>query len=308
MASFRDQRRSTPLILDGAMGTELTRRGVPTDLPLWSAAALLTHLDVVESIHRDYAAAAADILVANTFRTNPRTLSRAGFEERGPELNRLALEAARRAAVFNPNSKIENPKLLIAASIAPVEDCYCPDLVPDDAALDREHARMIDWLLPAAPDLLWIETMNTVREARAAARAAYAAGLDFAISFVTNERADLLSGEPLAAAVDAVLPCSPVALGLNCIPPAGVTKNLPHLVRLAEQAHCPVAAYAHIGNPNPITGWTFSETMSPADYATHARRWRDLGATILGGCCGTTPAHIAGLREFPSTGARQAGA
>jgi S-methylmethionine-dependent homocysteine/selenocysteine methylase len=290
--------RTTPLILDGAMGTELTRRGVPTDLPLWSATALLTHLEVVEAIHRDYAAAGADILVANTFRTNPRTLIRGGLERRGPELNRLAIAAARRAALFNPKSKIQIPELLVAASIAPVEDCYRPDLVPDEPTLDREHAQMVEWLIPAEPDLLWIETINTVREARAAARAAHAAGLEFAISFVTDEGANLLSGEPLSAAVDAVMPHSPLALGLNCIPPAGMTRNLPHLLRLAEPSRLPVAAYAHIGNPNPISGWTFSESTRPDEYAAHARHWLDLGAKILGGCCGTTPAHVAALAEI----------
>jgi S-methylmethionine-dependent homocysteine/selenocysteine methylase len=295
MSLVRDRLRCARLVLDGAMGTELTRRGVPTDLPLWSATALLTHLHVVEAIHSDYAAAGADILVANTFRTNPRTLARAGLAERGPELNRLAIEAARRAAAFNPKSKIKNPRLLVAASIAPVEDCYRTDLVPDESTLECEHVQMVEWLIPAAPDLLWIETINTIREARAAARAAHDANLEFALSFVTNEHGDLLSNESLSAAVDAVLRYSPAVLGLNCIPPAGMTRNLPHLVRLAEKADCPVAAYGHIGNPNPITGWTFSETMTPEIYVAYTRRWLDLGATILGGCCGTTPAHIAAL-------------
>lgn len=285
--------RHAPLLLDGAMGTELSRRGLPTDLPLWSAAALLTQIDFVESIHRDYAAAGADILVANTFRTNPRTLQRAGLAHRGAELNGAAVDAARRAAASGGGGR----HIRVAASVAPVEDCYRPDLVPAEVLLDHEHARLVEWLIPAAPDLLWIETINTVREARAACRAAHAAGLAFAISFVTNEAAELLSGEPLSATVEAVLPFSPLALGLNCIPPAGMTRNLPELARLVEGAGVGIAAYAHIGNPDPLTGWTFSESMTPDEYAAHAVRWLAAGATIVGGCCGTTPAHIAKLND-----------
>jgi S-methylmethionine-dependent homocysteine/selenocysteine methylase len=85
------------LVLDGAMGTELERRGAPTPRPLWSAAALIGHPEVVEAIHRAYIAAGADIIVANTFRTNGRTLRSAGLLERGEALNRTAIELARRA-------------------------------------------------------------------------------------------------------------------------------------------------------------------------------------------------------------------
>ena len=76
--SLRNRFRNAPLLLDGAMGTELERRGVSCALPVWSANALLVALDVVLAIHRDYVAAGADIIVANTFRTNARALRRGG--------------------------------------------------------------------------------------------------------------------------------------------------------------------------------------------------------------------------------------
>jgi len=324
--------QSRVLVLDGAVGTELERRGVPTPRPLWSAAALLTHPQVVEQIHRDYVEAGAEIIVANTFRTNVRTL-RAGVLERGAELNRLALELARKVAQRHEGTQARRHEgggqssalpVLVAASVAPVEDCYSPQLVPDEAMLDDEHAQMMAWLKAAGPDLVWIETMNTVREARAAARAAANAGLPCCISFVTRENGDLLSGEPLEAAVAAVEPFGPIALGLNCIPPDGMTRNLPRLrsatqsvggahgaetvgdahptrlrsaTRKAGSAHGTLlAAYAHINNPTPIRGWSFSQQVTPEEYAKYARRWIELGASIVGGCCGTTPAHIAAVR------------
>ena len=278
-----------PLVLDGATGTELTRRGVPTPLPLWSAGALESHPDVVEQIHRDYVQAGADVVVANTFRTNVRTLRGAGRLEEGPNLNRVAVELARRAAAG---------RAWVAASVAPIEDCYHPERVPDEAVLRAEHGQMAAWLQAASPDLIWIETMNTIREARAAAQAAAGSGLPFVVSFVTREDGDLLSGESLEEAVAAVDAFGPLAIGLNCIPPKGMSANLPRLRRATQR---PLAAYAHIGNPDPISGWSFSQTIAPSVYSECAREWLDLGASIVGGCCGTTPDHIravaAALRE-----------
>ncbi len=284
---FYDRLRSgPPLLLDGATGTELERRGVATPAPLWSAAALLDQPQIVERIHADYVAAGAEILVANTFRTGPRALRAAGIEQRGPELNRLAVRLGRRAA--------GGRDVLVAASVAPVEDCYSPQLVPDEPTLVSEHGRLIRWLAGAAPDLIWIETMGTVREARAAAAAAAAAGLPFVVSLIAGESGALLSGEPLEAAVAAVEPSGPLAIGLNCIPPRGLTALLPRLRRATGR---PLAAYAHIDNARPIPGWRYAERMTPEEYAAAAGAWVDLGVAIIGGCCGTTPAHIAALRR-----------
>lgn len=288
-AELRSVFSSRRLVLDGATGTELDRRGVATPLPLWSAGALDSHPQVVEAIHTDYIKAGADVIVANTFRTNPRTLNGCDRLGDGPRLNAGAVRLARRAA-----GTAGDRTVYVAASIAPVEDCYHPERVPDATTLADEHGRMADWLAEAAPDLVWIETMNTIREACAAAAACARAGLGFACSFVTTEAGDLLSGETLEEAVAAVERYEPLAVGLNCIPPTGITRILPRLRAASPRT---IAAYAHLGNPEPISGWSFSSSMSPPDYAAHVREWLALGATIVGGCCGTNPDHIRAVRE-----------
>lgn len=300
---LRDVLHAGTLVLDGATGTELARRGVPTALPLWSAAALRSHPATVEAIHRDYVDAGADVIVANTFRTNARTLARAGLLDEGAHLNRLAVELARRAVrgALRPAGEAAPHAPLVAASVAPVEDCYRPDLVPDEPTLLDEHRQMMRWVAAAEPDLVWIETMNTVREARAAAQAAREAAVPLAVSFVVREGGELLSGEPLERGVAEVAAFEPLAVGLNCIPPDGMTARLPRLVECVARLrgrHPPaVAAYAHVGNPDPISGWSFSQSVGPAEYAAHALRWRSLGATIIGGCCGTTPEHVRAVAE-----------
>ena len=85
----------------------------------------------------------------------------------------------------------------------------------------------------------------------------------------------------------------------NCIPPSGLTRNLPRLRAATDR---PLIVYAHLGNPEPITGWSFSQDVSPEAYAEEAARWIDMGACIIGGCCGTTPAHIAALRSLIDNG------
>jgi homocysteine S-methyltransferase len=282
------------LILDGALGTELTRRGVDTTLPLWSAGALDAAPDVVTQIHRDYLNAGATILTANTFRTNVRALAKAGMAHRARELTLKAVAVAR-AAIRSMGAEEQGgepvPLPLIAGSMAPVEDCYSPDLVPGDDELAAEHGELARHLANAGVDLILAETHNTIREAVAAARAAHATGKPLWVSFTLGPDNHLLSGEALSDAVLAILPFDPQAVLVNCIPVAQVSLAL-RLLRTATPSHMPIGAYGNVGHVDDTVGWTLTDAVTPAAYAKAAREWRDLGATIIGGCCGTTPAHI----------------
>jgi S-methylmethionine-dependent homocysteine/selenocysteine methylase len=286
---FRERLASgPPLLLDAAMGTELQRRETDTSLPLWSARALIADPEVVWTIHGDEVAAGADILTANTFRTHARSLARGGAGERAAELSALAVRLAHQAAA-TPGREV-----FIAGSLSPLEDCYRPDLVPDDAALAREHGAQAQFLADAGVDLLLAETHNTVREAAAAARAARETGLPFVVSVVTDGAGRLLSGETLSAAAEALLPLSPDALGVNCVPAGKLAGDLAGLAAAAPGR--PLAAYGNLGLPAEGPGWRFTDELEPEDYAREAARWLGLGARIVGGCCGTTPAHTRALR------------
>ncbi|BCX05246.1 MAG: homocysteine S-methyltransferase [Candidatus Roseilinea sp.] len=293
------------------MGTELTRRGVDTTLPLWSAIALDAAPEVVAQIHRDYLDAGAHVITTNTFRTNVRALAKAGIAHRARELTFRAVELARQAvAQWRQGDKGtggQGERLLVswspglpvrvAGSIAPVEDCYSPELVPSDAELAEEHAILARNLADAGVDLILVETQNTVREAVAAARAARATGKPLWVSFTLDDGNRLLSGESLPDAVRAVLPFAPEAILVNCIPVKQVASALT-LLRQAAPSHIAIGAYGNVGHVDEIVGWTLTNAVSPEAYAEAAREWRDLGATIIGGCCGTTPEHIAALRDI----------
>jgi S-methylmethionine-dependent homocysteine/selenocysteine methylase len=296
-----------PLLLDGATGTELQRRGVDTGLPLWSARALIEAPSVLRSIHADYINAGADIITTNTFRTQRRTLERAGIGSRASELTRLAVQIAQEAA------QSVDRKIFVAGSISPLEDCYAPELVPPDGDLWIEHAELARDLAQAGCDLLLVETMNTIREAVIAARCAAATGLPVCVSFVvgpaglppdqinlTNAaemRAELklLSSESIAAAAAALRSINPAVILINCVPLAVIDRAFEEL----RAAHTgPIGLYANVGHADDQAGWTLTDDVLPDAYAHHARQWVQHGAVIIGGCCGTTPAHIAALRQI----------
>jgi S-methylmethionine-dependent homocysteine/selenocysteine methylase len=280
-----------PVILDGAVGTELERQGIPTPAPMWSAAAIRSHPDKVAEIHRAHAAAGAEILTANTFRVAHRPLAACGLGTAGPYLAKRAIDLARRA--FAPAGEGQPAAAgFVVASVSPVADCYRPDETPPDEVLRVEYKRTLSWLNMGKPDALWLETTNSAREARVAASIARQTGLPVVVSFLLQQDGRLLSGDELAAAVEAVLPAEPAALGLNCIPPSGVTAHLPRLRALTA---LPVAVYAHLSQKSAVPGWSSPETATPAEYAELAVRWREMGADIIGGCCGTTAEHISAV-------------
>jgi len=292
------------LILDGATGTELTRRGVDTTLPLWSAGALIRASDTLRAIHGDYVRAGADIITTNTFRAHRRSLAKGGLGHRARELTHLAVQLVRDAIQQTDqqtNQLIHQP-IFIAGSIAPLEDCYSPQLVPPDDELTEEHAEMARHLAEAGVDVMLVETMNTIREARVAAKAARSTGLPVIVSFVLEGAtgvgvaprgaARLLSGELLVDAVRAIEPLYSAAITINCLPVAHIADRL-HELRAATDR--PIGAYGNVGRVDDHAGWTLTHAVTPEEYAAAAQTWRDRGATIIGGCCGTTPDHIAAL-------------
>ncbi|MEW5884361.1 MAG: homocysteine S-methyltransferase family protein [Armatimonadota bacterium] len=305
-------------VLDGAMGTELQRRGAKVALPLWSAQALLDDPDLVLQIHLEYVQAGAQVLTANTFRTQRRTLEKVGKDRAAARrLTARAVQLAREAAAnptpalpsrgegeANPTSAFssggegERRRVRVAGSIAPLEDCYRPDLSPGEA--DDEFRELADWLTDAGSDLLLIETMNNLPEMRSAIRAAQGVEAEFWVSVnPSNEDAALLlSGEAVGEALNIAYNEGASAFLVNC---AGIEVIERALAPLVERARIPLGCYANNGVPDEETGWRFDQEVPPSAFAEHAERVAEMGASIVGGCCGTTPEHIHAIAEVLST-------
>ena len=289
-STFRDRIAAPePLLLDGPTGTELQRRGVETNVPGWTAAAIEAAPDVLLEIHRDYVAAGAEVLTANTFRTHPRNLAALGAADRAAELTRQAVALARSAAIgaLRP--------VWIAGSQAPLGDCYQPGQTPSESELEAEHRLMSNQLADAGVDLILVETHPTLREATAATRAALETGLPVVTSFVCNRQGRLLSGESLESAARSIATLPVVAITVNCI----LADDALNAVRTLRSA-CgiiPVGAYCNVGSFAAAGGWTNTDSEHPDVYARHAADWLRMGARLVGSCCGTTPEHIRALRR-----------
>jgi S-methylmethionine-dependent homocysteine/selenocysteine methylase len=287
--SFKDRITTPPVILDGALGTELERRGVATGLPLWSTHALLEAPEVIRRVHDEALRAGAEVLTAATFRTQARTLARSdapGLANSADELTARAVGLARQAA------DAADAPIWIAGSAPPLEDCYRPDLVPAAHICEREQRAHVRNLARAGVDIVAIETMNTAAEATIAAHAAAEEGLLFWVSFVCTKDARLLSGEPLADAIAAVRGANPLAVGVNCLPPSAV----PPCLAVLAGSGLPFCVYPNLGAPEPVgNAISRTEDQTPHSFATNAASWLQAGASLIGGCCGTTPDHIEAL-------------
>jgi homocysteine S-methyltransferase len=277
-----------PLLLDGATGTELERRGFALEKPGWSARAIEDAPELLEAIHRDYADAGAEVITANTFRLHRRNLANWGAEEEQRRLVQRAVELARHGA---------GDRALIAASLAPIGDCYSPDEVPDTDRLTDEHRELAVEFAQAGVDLILVETMVSGLEAEAAARAAASTGIPFLVSFVTGPGGRLLSGQRVADVLPSVLAHRPVAVGVNCATCRHVSDALPALL---EQDQAAVCVYANTGERAEDGSWRVTTASEPAVYAGLAAQWLDRGTRLIGGCCGTMPAHIRALQELIS--------
>ncbi|WP_067499202.1 homocysteine S-methyltransferase family protein [Actinoplanes sp. TFC3] len=271
--------------LDGGTASGLEAAGITMTPPWWTTRALLSDEKrrVLRSLHEQFLAAGAQVITAGTFRTNLRTLQAAGLQDAG-----LAWMVHAAVGVAQAAQKAANRNARVVASMAPVADCYRPDLVPDDDSLRAEHHWLAVELSRAGVDTVLIETMNTTREARAALEQVQAAGMTGWVSFVCGDDARLLSGESLADAARAVVADGAAAVMVNCADPVRTQLCLPVL---ADVSVAPIGAYPNLEDRDGITGgW------EPKAFAALMTGWcEDYGLTFAGGCCGTTPEHVAAM-------------
>lgn len=291
------------VLLDGALGSELVRRGVR-----WRGHGLRTDPEAVQALHVEYIAAGADAIRTNTFGLNPRIylnvfrnrehmrhIGAPGLETRARDLTYRAVEIARAAR------EAADGEVAIGGAMGPLEHPFRPDLAPDPTRARSEHAEIAGWLADAEVDFLLLEMLNTIDEARAATEAARATGLPVWVTFALGPEGEILSGESLVEGVAAVEAAGAEVIGVDAAPAEDVTAALPKLRAATEK---PIAAWAQIGKFDPPS-WKFefhprfrkTEEWPPERYAEAADRWRSAGARVVAGGPGTRPEHIRALRE-----------
>jgi len=274
------------LLADGATGTNYFAAGLQSGEPpeFWTT----DHPERVTALHQQFVDAGADIILTNTFGCNPHRLKLHKAEARTHELAKGAAELARSVA-----DAAARP-VVVAGSVGPTGELFEPlGALTHDAAV-ASFGEQIRGLQAGGADVVWIETMSAAEEVHAAATAAIAAGMPYVVtcSFDTAGRTMMGLLPSSLAGVLASEPVPPLAQGANC--GVGAPDILVTVLEMRNAA-VPVVSKGNCGVPQ-FVGTEIVYSGTPELMARYAALAIDAGARIVGGCCGTTPGHLAAMR------------
>ncbi|HXV24256.1 MAG TPA: homocysteine S-methyltransferase family protein [Alphaproteobacteria bacterium] len=285
------------IILDGATGTELQRRGAPMDPAAWSGPATLQNDKLLTEIHADYIRAGAEVITANTFASSRLMLSRAGYGDRVEEINRRTVEAALRARDGTPGGA----EVVVAGSLShmvPITEGTAgvdPKSVPEDAEFAAACNELARILATAGCELIILEMMYVPKRIRLALDAALATGLPvwFGLSARRGKDGRAISFDQLDE-----LPLDKIAglIPKRGVDAAGVMHTRAELIAEALDAvrrhfDGPLMAYPDSGYFE-MPDWRFVDVITPQRFETFCGEWIKSGVQILGGCCGLSVEHI----------------
>ncbi|MEN3188000.1 MAG: bifunctional homocysteine S-methyltransferase/methylenetetrahydrofolate reductase [Atribacterota bacterium] len=282
--SFEEFLQSIPFCLtDGAMGTELLRRGYPQDLPL--ELANLTHGGLVQSIHGEYGSSGAQIFKTNTFGANPLKLSAFGLEDRVEAIIQEGVRLARSVAQRNT---------YIFGSVGPLGKPVGGGLGVSDGVARENYKRQIGALLESGVDAILFETMVSTHEVRLALEVLESLDSDipYLVQFSFLPDGTTPYGESVHQVTAFLRGIRACVVGMNC--GSGPQDAVKILEQFARHLPGPFSVQPNAGYPQMVQG-RMVYGAPPEYFASFAGTFRALGAKILGGCCGTTPAHIQAL-------------
>ena len=280
------------VLLDGGMGQELIHRAGDRPTPLWSTAVMMEAPDLVGAVHDDYFAAGATVATTNTYAIHRDRLVKAGLEGRFADLHRVALDQAIAARGRAGRGRI-------AGSIGPLVASYRPEVHPPHDVAVGLYAEVASVLAPAV-DLILCETVASIAHVRAVVAGAAGAGRPVWCSVTVDDRDGgcLRSGEAVAEAARVAAGEGAEAVLANCSAPEAMAAALEGLA----VAGLPFGAYANgftritadfLKDSPTVDALEARRDLGPPNYARFVLGWVGQGATIVGGCCETGPAHIA---------------
>ena len=280
-------------LLDGGMGQELLARSGDAPTPLWATQVMIDHPGLVQAVHADYFAAGATMATTNTYALHHDRLAGTAAETRFAALHAQALVEARAARDAAGRGRL-------AGSIGPLGASYRADVGPDHDRATRLYAEVAGIIAPQV-DVILGETIATLAQARALLEAALPTGRPVWLSVTVDDRdgTRLRSGEPVAGFA-AIARDGASAVLANCSAPEAMEAALEAL----SAADLPFGCYANgfqkitddfLKDKPTVDALQARPEMVPELYADFAEHWVRQGATIIGGCCETTPAHIAAI-------------
>ena len=270
--------------LDGATGSNLRLAGMPKgcSTEMW----VLEHPDILQNLQRQYAQAGSQILFAPTFQAQPIALKALGLEKDTEKINARLVALTKEAA----------PNCLVAGDITTLA-AFCDSW--DSKLFDllvENYRRQIRGLMDGGVDILGAETLLYPQEAEAILTAAELEGAGAAMyTFTMQSDGSLFSGMEAGPILRDLQNAGAAAVGFNCVPADGMTAGL--VSKLRRYVSIPLISKPNAGMPVIQEDGIAHYDMSPVDFAAVMADCVQMGADLLGGCCGTTPAHIAALAK-----------
>jgi homocysteine S-methyltransferase len=286
--AFADRVERGPLLLDGALGTLLFSRGVPQRASLDEL--VLRRPELVSAVHREYIAAGADVIETDTFSANRVRLAPLGLADRTAAINRKAAQLAREAR------EVSGRDVLVAGSVGPISSpIHAPGRISDDEVA-AAVSEQVEGLLEGGADLIMIETANDLGHLLAGVAAARRlSDLPILASMTFGEELTAVDGTTPERAAAVLHQAGVDALGVNC--GAGPANSLEALEMMRASAGAtPLLIMPNAGLPSRVGG-EFVYAAGPDYFAEAVPQFIAAGARIIGGCCGTTPEHLAQMRQ-----------
>ncbi len=279
---FRDFVNKGPIILDGATGTNLMAAGMP--IGVCPEAWILEHKEVLLNLQRGYVEAGTNIVYAPTFTGNRIKLEEYGLADRIAEINTELVRLSREAV--GDKALVAGDMTMTGQQLFPLGELMFEELVE----VYKEQASILD---KAGADLFVVETMMSLQECRAAVLAIKeVSDKPVMVTLTYNEDGRTLYGTPPEAAVVVLQSLGVDVIGINCS--TGPMEMIEPVKIMAEYATIPILAKPNAGLPELVDGETVYR-MTPEEFAEAGAALVEAGAAIVGGCCGTTPEHIAAL-------------
>ncbi|CAH6879777.1 Homocysteine methyltransferase [Vibrio chagasii] len=291
----------TLTILDGGMGRELKEIGAPFSQPLWSAQALIEAPDFVSQAHQNFVDAGAEIIITNSYACVPFHLGEELFAQRGFELAALSGELARAVADQAPQA------VKVAGSIPPPFGSYRPDLFKVEQAAsiiqtlyDAQEPKIDLWLVETLCSIQEFESIHAVL--KQSTKPCYYA---FSLEDTKGDSASIRSGESVKEAVKLACQSNATGIMFNCSVPEVMDQAIIDTKQVMVELGQDLEIGVYANNFAPISSEHEANDMlqemrelNGQGYLAYAKRWHELGANIVGGCCGIGPKHIQALADW----------
>lgn len=279
---------SYPLVLDGPIGTHLIELGEKFTTSLWSAETLLTNPNLIQKIHDDYIQAGADIITANTFRTNPYSISRSKINSESSTLVKIAVDIAKTSIKSSHRNN-----LILAGSNAPADDCYSTFCSCSYDELLRNHSQHISSLMENNVDFILNETFGDKEEIEIVAKYCYENNIPYAVSVLIKNESETFHGQNLQDTLESISFNKPLFISLNCCRPEIIFKT----VNLMKDFK-PFGVYPNLGSADSFNTNKLVRDFSKTSLADFTNFMIDSDASVIGVCCGGNSDDISIIRNL----------